>query len=155
MHPTNPITALVLRDKTTPPVRVLEVDGPRFKGPVQRGEGQYYLATDNQPQCEPNNQNEYLPHLAEWGDPYWEIYLYQSGWVNITANRPTDSEIGDGDMHGSLGSTIIIDKPDRTAIRNGLRIARRLAKCPADGCVLNWRDLTGIREIQTDLDVRW
>lgn len=153
-------TALIIRPAESPKIWVLEVDGPRQKY-VQRGEGYYYLATDNQPLCDICTQYEEFageltldPRLCEWGDPHWEIYQMHDGRIEVHACRPTMDEAADGDLHGALGSVIKITWPCRPILRNALRLARRLCKAdPSEGILVSERDLVGIVVIETNIPV--
>jgi hypothetical protein len=147
-------TALILRPNDAPEIHVLECDGPRQKH-VQRDEGFYRLATDNQPLIGSLISHEapaHDPRLKDWPDATWEIVQHHDGRIEVLANRPTEEEIYDGDLHGDLGSTIKISWPCRLVLRNALRIARLL--CKADtvkGIQLSERDLIGITVIETNI----
>ncbi len=153
-------TAPIIRPAESPKLWVLEVDGPRRKY-CQRGEGYYYLATDNQPQCGTLTQYAEFagaltldPRLCEWGDPHWEIYQNHDGSIEVHACRPTTQEVTDGDLHGALGSVIKIVWPCRPILRNALRLARRLCKAdPSAGILVSERDLVGIVVIETNIPV--
>jgi hypothetical protein len=150
-------TALILRPADSPKLWVLEVDGPRRKY-TQRGEGSYYLSTDNQPVIDPVANymcHEFDPRLREdFGEPHWEIYQNNDGSVHVHACRPTDEEMIEGDLHGALGSIIKIAWPCRPILRNALRLARLLCKAdPIRGLIVAERDLVGIVVIQSDIDV--
>lgn len=153
-------TTIIIRPAESPKLWVLEVDGPRHKY-YQRGEGYYYLATDNQPQCDSLTQFAELagfftldPRLCEWGDPHWEIYQKHDGSIEVHACRPTTQEVTDGDLHGALGSVIKIVWPCRPILRNALRLARRLCKAdPIRGLIVAERHLVGIVVIESNIDV--
>lgn len=154
MNPTYPI---IPRPAFMQPVRILEVDGPRRKH-VRRGEGYYYLATDNHPPItdfmNPGSEPVDLNRFKDWSEPCWSIYQHQDGTVEITADRPSLDEAAEGDLHGHHGSSVILRRPTREAIRNGLRVARRLCRCSTDGIVLNRRQLNGIAKIETLIPIR-
>ena len=147
-------TALILRPPTAPKLWVLEVDGPRRKY-VQRGEGSYYLSTDNQPMIPSLISHEepaHDPRLKDWPDATWEIVQNLDGSFEVLANRPTEEEVYEGDLHGELGSTIKISWPFRFVLRNALRIARLLCKAdPVKGIRLTERELVGIIVIESDI----
>lgn len=147
-------TALILRPPTAPKIRVLEVDGPARKY-VQRGEGYYYLSTDNQP-METSLISVEIPHpdprFKDWPDATWEIVQYNDGRIEVLSNRPTEEEIYEGDLHGDLGSTIKVSWPCRWVMRSALRIARLLCKVdPSKGIYLTERDLIGITAIESNI----
>jgi hypothetical protein len=154
-------TAIIPRPADAPPIRVLECDGPYYRRhPVQRGEGCYYLATSNHPPCDEIGLTAYYREdisgrFKDFDEPCWELYQRLDGTVTIHACRPSASEIRAGDMHGRWGSVIILRAPTREAIRNGLRIARRLCQCSRKGVVLTSRHLGGIALIETNIPVRW
>ncbi len=127
-------TALILRPKENPPVRVLELDGPK-KRYVQRGEGSYYLCTDNQPLHSIMPLAEYPPdpRLTDWASPHWEIYQQHDGSIEVHACRPTEEEIMEGETHGALGSVIRLLVVSKINIRAALQLARILCKCSPDG----------------------
>jgi hypothetical protein len=146
-------TAIIPRDPTTPSPRVLEIDGPRFRH-LRRSERPYCLSTDNQP-CLPVSdlsvfETELDPRLCEdFGEAHWEIHQHNDGRIEIHACRPTDDEIIEGDFHGALGSVIKLTSPTRWALRNGLRLARRLLRAdPKQGVVITARELIGIITVQ-------
>lgn len=153
-------TALIIRPAESPKLWVLEVDGQRQKY-VQRGEGCYYLQTDNHPMVDGLTQNMEMagydvsdPRFKTWDQPHWEIYQQLDGRIEVHACRPTDEEAAEGDLHGSLGSVIKIAWPCRPILRNALRLARRLCKAdPIRGVIVAERDLVGIVVIQSDIDV--
>ncbi len=152
-------TSLILRPKENPPIRVLEVDGPRHKHSIHPDDRAYYrLQTDNQPVIDP--VSDYIsynfdPRLNEdFGEPYWKIYLHHDGRVEVHANRPTEQEIIDGDLSGALSSVIKIVWPCRPILRNALRLARRLCKAdPNQGIQVTERDLVGIVVIESNIPV--
>lgn len=154
-------TAIIPRPADAPPIRVLEVDGPFYRRhPVQRGEGSYYLATDNHPPCDDIGLSAYYredlsDRFKDFDKPYWELYQQLDGTVTIRACRPSAREIRAGDMHGRWGSVIILQAPTREAVRHGLRLARRLCRCSKNGVVLNRRHLGGIALIETNIPIRW
>jgi hypothetical protein len=147
---------IILSPSNIPPVRVLEVDGPRRKF-VQRGEGSYYLATDNHPPCDdlwcPGTGPVDLTRYKDWSEPCWSIYQHNDGRIEITADRPSIEEVIEGDLHGSNGSSIILRVRTREAVRNGLRVARRLCRCSAEGIRLNRHQLNGIAEIESSIPI--
>ena len=147
---------IIPRPASIPPVRVLEIDGPRRKH-VQRGEGFYYLATDNHPPItdfmQPGSEDHDCQRFAAWWEPNWEIYQMNDGSVEIHACRPSKREVIDGDLHGEWGSVIRLARPSREAIRHGLRLARRLTRCRTDGVLVNHRHLSGIAAIETNIPV--
>jgi hypothetical protein len=159
INPTTMTTTypIIPRPSYMAPVRVLEVDGPRRKY-VQRGEGSYYLATDNHPHItdfmHPGTEPVDLNRFKDWSEPCWSIYQYHDGTVKITADRPSPDEAAEGDLHGQHGSSIILRSRTREAIRNGLRVARRLCRCSTDGIFLNRHHLNGIVEITTLIPIR-
>ena len=154
-------TSLIIRNPSAPSPRVLEIDGPRRRY-TQRGEGSYYLSTSNTPPCDDVFLNGFYqgedpadPRLKEWGEPHWEIYQKNDGSVEVHACRPNESEIYEGDLPGALGSVIKLTSPTEWAVRNGLRLARRLLRAdPEDGVVISYRELVGIITIESDLPVR-
>ena len=152
-------TALIIRPPTAPEIRVLECDGPKHKY-VQRGEGSYYLQTNNQPPCDDISlrvDSFFDPRLKDWGEPHWEIYQNHDGSIEIHACRPTAQEIRKGDLHGRWGSVIKIAWPCRPIFRNALRLARRLCQVdPIRGAIISDKDLVGIVVIESEIDVyRW
>lgn len=150
---------LIIRPKSNPPVRVLEVDGPRFPGPVQRGEGSYYLSTDNHPICDPYLRCDVAldSRLKDWNSPWWEIYQHNDGSITIHACRPTHQETMRGDLHGRWGSIITIrPHPRKSTLKQGLRLARLLCKClPLESQALylsrHWEVF--ISKIETDIPI--
>ena len=147
---------IIPRPSNMPPVPVLEVDGPRHKL-VERGEGDYFLATDNHPPCKdfwiPGAEPVDLTRFKDWSEPCWSIYQHHDGRIEITADRPSIEEAIEGDLHGSNGSSIILRVRTREAVRNGLRVARRLCRCSADGIRLNRHQLNGIAEIESSIPI--
>lgn len=145
-------TARILRPATAPKIHVLEVDGPRRKFSFE-GEGDYRLSTDNQPIFTSLISSEtprHDPRLKDWPDATWEIIQYHDGRVEVLANRPTEDEIHEGDLHGQLGSVIKVSWPCRFIMRKALRLARLLCVChPTTGIHLTDRDLIGITVIQS------
>lgn len=149
--------ALIIRPASNPPIHVLEVDGPRRSGRLQRGEGSYYLSTCNHPICDPIGHYDIPPdsRLKDWCQPSWEIYQLHDGTIKIHACRPTHQEAMRGDLHGRWGSVITIRQgPTRLSLRYGLRLARVLCKCiPTEGIFLSdyWRLF--VAEIETDIPI--
>jgi hypothetical protein len=156
-------TAIILRQANAKPIRVLEVDGPSYPRrthPVQRGEGSYYLRTSNHPPCHDSwwlrvDDAPDLSRFKDWGDPCWELYQMLDGTVVIHSCRPSKRETIAGDLHGRWGSVIVLSSPTREAIRNGLRLARRLCLCSKRGVVINRRHLGGIAKIESNIPIRW
>jgi hypothetical protein len=133
------------------------VDGPRRKF-VQRGEGQFYLKTDNQPPCDEISlraHNWSDPRIKDWCEPFWSIYQNIDGSIEIHSCRPTTEEVIEGDLLGDLGSVIKIASPSRISMRNALRLARRLCQCDPDrGITLDDDDqLVGITSIESNIPV--
>lgn len=149
------MSTIIIRPSHMPPVRVLEVDGPRGRF-VERGEGSYYLATNNHPVCDPiSSFDGYAPdsRLKDWDRPFWEIYQLNDGAVQVHACRPSIQEAMRGDLHGAWGS-IITPKSHRRAMRIALRIARRLCTCnPMEGIRVDWRELAHLWRIESDIPV--
>ena len=151
-------TALIIRPVTAPPIHVLECDGIRRRY-VQRGEGSYYLATDNHPLC--NDIDGRLwdglrSHLRDWDQPHWELIQNHDGTVEIHACRPTLQEAMRGDLFGQWGSVIHLGKqPTSEQLRIGLHIARKLVKCnPLEGCLITFDFTHFIEAIVTDISLR-
>jgi hypothetical protein len=152
-------TALILRPKSAPPIRVLEVDGPRRKH-YERGEGSYYLATDNQPRIvgldcihigrEPDPD----PALNQsWGEPHWAIYQRHDGTMEVHSCRPNFREIMAGDLHGKLGSVIRLRVKNKPTLRNALHVARTLLHCAPRKPVLFPEWVTLALEIESPVPV--
>jgi hypothetical protein len=94
------------------------------------------------------------PALKDWDEPNWCISAYPGGHVIVTANRPSQQEIRDGELTGRWGSFIRLAQVNRASVRNALRIARRLCKEPArQHIILPQEWFVGIAEILTDLKV--
>lgn len=149
-------TALILRPENQPPIHVLEVDGPRHKHPRQS----HPICTSNWPRISYINLfNLDLdptpdPVLADWDEPYWEIYQHRDGAIVIHANRPTEDEVIEGDLQGALGSVIKIERPTREIFRRAMRIARRLLRADPDSAFfIRQPEIAGIHSIETDLPV--
>lgn len=148
------MNAIIIRPSDSPPVRVLEVDGPRHKY-FRRDEGCYYLQTSNMPVCcqITNPSGDPDVRLKPWGAPFWGIVQRHDGSIYISAGRPTHQEAMRGDLHGRWGS-LIYPKTSRTAFAIALRIARRLCKCnPMEGITLHWYEAAHLWRIETDLPV--
>lgn len=149
------MNSIIVRPCDSPPVRVLEVDGPPRKY-VQRGEGAYYLHTSNWPICGtfPGERHSAPDaRLKDWDRPYWEVYQHNDGSIEIASCRPTIQEVIRGDLHGKWGS-LIYPKPNRTGFRIALRIARRLCQCnPMEGITIQWYEAAHLWRIETDLPV--
>lgn len=83
-------TALILRPSHIPSPRVLEVDGPRRKY-VQRGEGSYYLNTNNHFMVDDlylnaeQNCPYFIPPITEELYAWWEIYKMHDGTIEVHA----------------------------------------------------------------------
>ena len=150
-------TALIIRPADSPQIHVLEVDGLRRRY-VQRGEGSYYLSTNNHPSCD---ELELLASdgrrgcLKAWDQHYWEIYQKNDGSVEVHACRPTLQETIRGDLHGRWSSTITLGTVGRWPLRSALRIARMLATCnPIHGIQLAEPfEVRGIAKIETEIPV--
>jgi hypothetical protein len=153
--------ALILRPKDTPVIRVLEVDGPRQKY-HRRGEGFYYLATNNHQRVEGSFywfDQPPEPHLKGHDEPCWEIIQNHDRTIEIHANRPTIQEVYRGDLHGRWGSVIKLNGHGagffgHIGMRVALRIARMLCQCiPTQGITVRRHWLTPIALIETDIPI--
>jgi hypothetical protein len=149
-------TALISRPQTAPPIRVLEVDGPRQKY-CQRGDGHYYLTTDNQPMM-PSllSLEEPAPDPRLTGDwqEGWEIAMHHDGRVEIYANRPNLDEVSEGDLHGLLGSIITLPHVSRHSLKLALRVARKLCRCdPQKGIRITFGEYAAIGQIHSNIPV--
>lgn len=153
-------TSIIIRPSNSKPIRVLEVDGPRRKY-VQRGEGSYYLNTNNHPlvnqlsqNMEMAGHNVYDPRFKDWSSPNWDIYQMADGSIEIHANRPSYQESMRGDLHGKWGTIIVLRNSSRWAIKNGLWMARLFLRCiPTEGIKVRDIHLLWFREIHTDIPI--
>jgi hypothetical protein len=133
------------------------VDGPRRKF-VQRGEGSYYLSTDNLP-CFPPfalavEEPPPDPRLKGDFEACWEIVQYNDGRVEILANRPTLAEIMDGDLFGALGTSITLPQVSRHRLKMALRVARKLCQCdPTKGISITFSEYAYIGIIYSNIPV--
>ncbi len=113
----------------------------------------YKLHTSNSPSLDPL-EKEIPSHLKDWGQPYWELYVMENGAVEVFANRPTGKEIGEGDLHGVLGSVIHLDVVNRASVRNALWLARKLCTCdPINGILVPAHRIKGISQLITNIPV--
>ena len=148
--------SLMIRPKESPPVRVLEVDGPKRKY-VQRGEGYYYLATDNLPISQEYMRfgcNEPDERLVDWDEPHWEIYKNHDGSVEIHACRPTYEEICSGDTLGEFGSIIRLRFAARHTVNFGRWVARLPTKCdPCKGILIPEFVMCCFTGIESDIPI--
>jgi hypothetical protein len=133
------------------PVRVLEVDGPK-QPYVQRGEGAYYLLTNNRPLLDGSDLDE---RLKDWEEPHWEIIQNHDGTIEIHACRPTEAEVRDGDLLGDQGSVIHLHQGTRYSIAIGRRLARKLCRIwPSHyNLFISLETMFFIRKIETNLPV--
>ncbi len=113
----------------------------------------YKFHTSNSPSLDPL-EKEVPPHLKDWGEPCWEIYVMENGSVEVAACRPTGKEIGEGDLHGVWGSIIHLDVINRSSMKNALWLARKLCTCdPVNGILIPPHRVKGIRELITNIPV--
>lgn len=150
-------TALILRDPATPPIHVLEVDGPRYKFHTSTPRTRRFLRTNNQPLLvsllAPEEPAPHPSLKSDWDGPYWEIHRHPDGMTEVLACRPNLKEIIEDDLPGRLGAVIRLVWKNRCAYRNALHIARKLAKAdPKTPVLLDERVLWGV-EIETNLTI--
>jgi hypothetical protein len=113
----------------------------------------YKFSTDNLPPLDPLVKE--TPHyLKDWGQPSWSIYVMHDDSIEVHADRPSHAEIVEGDLHGSLGTQMVLSSAHRPFVRNALHLARKLCTCdPINGIVIPRRILIGIKEIRTCIPI--